>query len=40
MWRFGDEHTDAGSGVFVARADVVEAAVVAQVTRPVLSTRS
>jgi hypothetical protein len=26
----GDEHHDAGSGVFVAEADVVEAAVVAQ----------
>src|SRR5439155_15965373 len=26
----GDEHHDAGSGVFVAKADVVEAAVVAE----------
>ena len=26
----GDEHHDSGSGVFVAEADVVEAAVVAQ----------
>ena len=37
----GDEHDDAGSGVFMAEADVVEAAVVAEGDPcPVLSTRS